>query len=175
MSRPRVVGLDLSMTGTGIADEIGRTVVKTATVDGDARIGQIVTEIMLAVDQGGADLVVIEDLPTHAHAAGITGMVHGAVRMALRTRGLRYALVPPASLKKYATGKGNASKGDMRLALYKRTGVDDGDDNRVDAEWLRMMGLDRLGHPLVTLPVAQHAALDGVRWPALDPTLGDAA
>ena len=161
-----VLGLDLSMTGTGIAYGDTALVVKTDPDDGDERLDQIVEAVLDQIDGQSIDLAVVEDLPTHAKAAGITGMVHGAVRRALRARHVPYALVPPASLKKYATGKGNAPKPDLRMALYKRTGIDEPDDNRVDARWLRMMGLDFLGAAEVKMPETQRAALDGVRWPA---------
>lgn len=46
----------------------------------------------------------------------------------------RYPLqVPPTSLKKYATGKGNASKHEVVLAAYKQWGVEFTDDNAADA------------------------------------------
>lgn len=81
-------------------------------------------------------------------------------------RGIRVAEVPPSTLKRYATGKGTAPKSDMRMALYKRSGIDVPDDNQVDATWLRQMGLAHLGDPdAVPLPQTHLAALDKVVWP----------
>ncbi|WP_328339489.1 hypothetical protein [Micromonospora sp. NBC_00421] len=170
MTQPRVVGLDLSMTATGIAWCDNTTYTVTSKTTGDRRLVAIVDEVVRAVDGRNIDLVVIEDLPTHAKAAGITGMVHGAVRGYLLRLGVPYALITPASLKKYATGRGNAGKPEMAVALYKRLGRELGDDNQVDALWLRAAGLDHLGHPLVAMPAAQRAALDAVTWPATQPT-----
>ncbi|MFI7449575.1 hypothetical protein ACIBQX_18910 [Nonomuraea sp. NPDC049714] len=167
---PNVTGLDLSMTATGVAYLAAGQLV-TATIRptpgiGDQRLLYIAEHVGLAVGiNGQTDLAMVEDLPTHAHGAGITGMVHGAIRMTLLTLGVPYALVTPASLKKYATGKGNATKADMRMALFQRAGLDLRDDNQVDAWWLRAAGLDHLGHPLVTLPKAQREALAKVAWP----------
>lgn len=172
MNTPRVLGLDLSITATGIAAWDGRplSTIRTVPEDGDQRLRRIMVTVRADawdhLAHESIELAVIEDLPTHAHGAGITGMVHGAVRVALMERGVPYALVPPATLKKYATGRGNATKADMRMALYQRAGVDVRDDNQVDAWWLRAAGLDHLGHPVVDLPKAHRAALDAVAWPA---------
>jgi Holliday junction resolvasome RuvABC endonuclease subunit len=156
----RVVGLDLSITATGIAYADGFTTTVKPLSSGDARLAEIRNEVRSAVV--GTALVVIEDLPTHARAAGITGMVHGAIRVMLQS-GPPYVLITPATLKKYATGKGNAGKPEMAVALFKRAGLELADDNQVDAWWLRAAGLELLGEPLVELPKAQVAALDKVR------------
>jgi Holliday junction resolvasome RuvABC endonuclease subunit len=168
---PRVVGLDLSITATGIARSDGTlTTVNTKTATSDQRLLVIerhVAEVIgVCHEYPKPHLAVIEDLPTHAHGAGITGMVHGVIRVVLMRSGIPYVLVPPATLKKYATGKGNATKPDMRMALYQRAGLDLRDDNQVDALWLRLMGLDALGHPQIDLPKAQRDALAKVAWPA---------
>lgn len=169
MTAPNVVGLDLSITATGIACADGTTLtVATKASDGDERLLDIETAVAEAVAPwllDCADLVVIEDLPTHARAAGITGMVHGVVRFSLWQWSMPYVLVPPATLKKYATGKGNADKTAMALALYKRTGLELADDNQVDAAWLRFAGLDALGFPAFELPKVQRDALAKVSWP----------
>lgn len=164
---PRVVGLDLSITATGVAHWDGTTHTIRTRSDDDARLTEIRDAITDAIT--GATLAVVEDLPTHAHGAGITGMVHGVVRLILIDHAIPYALVPPATLKRYATGRGNATKSDMRMALYQRTGADLRDDNQVDAAWLRYMGLDALGHPIVALPKQQRDAMNakGITWPAV--------
>ncbi|GAA3878465.1 hypothetical protein GCM10022243_48960 [Saccharothrix violaceirubra] len=166
-ARGNVIGLDLSITATGIAYPDGSTAtVKTRSADGDRRLLDIVVAVNLALGSEPT-LVVIEDLPTHAHAAGITGMVHGAVRAALLDAGIPYVLVPPATLKAYATGRGNADKTAMALAAFKRAQVEFGDDNQCDAWWLRHAGLDHLGVPPVALPEAQRNRLSVLRWPDL--------
>lgn len=162
-----VIGLDLSLTATGIAYPDGTTrTIKTRPADGDRRLIHIQAAIADALDPT-TTLAVLEDLPTHAHSAGITGMVHGAVRALLLDQQVPYALVAPATLKAYATGKGSGDKTAMALAAFKRARVEFGDDNQCDAWWLRTAGLDRLGVALFPLPADQRARLDKARWPEL--------
>lgn len=167
---PRVVGLDLSLTATGMALAGGVTVTIKPTAKGDWRLTQIRGTVRDALEAcqlaPAADLVVIEDLPTHAHAAGITGMVHGAVRTLLHDW-LPYVTVPPALLKKYATGKGNSDKTAMALAAFKRAGIEFADNDQCDAAWLRWMGLDAIGFPAFDLPAVNREALAKVEWPKL--------
>ena len=163
----RVLGLDLSITATGVCLPGGRTyTIRGKAADGDRRLADI--RYRLRADAEDADLAVIEDLPTHAHAAGITGMVHGAVRSLLLELEVPYVLVTPATLKAFATGKGNCDKAAMILAAYKRGGITFTDDNRCDAWWLWQAGLWQTGPSpdRVPLPEAQRARLDKANWSA---------
>lgn len=159
-----VVGIDPSLTGTGIATPDASWTVRS---EGDDRLAAIYDAVRSACD-GPADLAVVEDLPTHAQGAGKTGMAQGVARLALIHTGVPYALVTPATVKKYATGKGNATKPDMRMALYQRAGIDQRDDNQVDAWWLRALGMQHLGEPVVDMPVLNIAALHKIHWPGSD-------
>lgn len=162
---PHVTGLDLSMTSTGAAWVDGTTETIAPKVKGDARLIETVRRILACIPTVGS-LVVIEDLPANAKSAGITGMMQGAVRHALLERDIPYVSVVPSTLKKYATGKGNAGKPEMAVAAYKRFEMEFGsDDDRCDAWWLRAAGLDALGRPLCVMPAAQRAALVVVNWP----------
>jgi Holliday junction resolvasome RuvABC endonuclease subunit len=105
---------------------------------------------------------VIEDLPTHAHGAGITGMVQGVIRLALMERSIQYRAVAPAVVKKYICGRGNATKADIRLAIFQRTGLDIRDDNQADAFVLRHIGLHLAGVPQLQLPKAHTECLSKI-------------
>lgn len=165
----KAIGVDPSLTATGIADVDGRlTVVGGAADLGDGRLCRLYMAVIEICAGGRPDLAVIEDLPKHAMAAGVTGMAQGVVRLALQHAGVPYATVPAATLKKFATGSGGADKPDMRMALYQRTGLDERNADKVDAAWLRAAGLQHLGAPAVQLPAAQVKALDKVNWPSLE-------
>ncbi|MEO3856138.1 hypothetical protein [Acrocarpospora sp. B8E8] len=176
MSTPRVVGLDLSLTATGIATASGDLArVDPKDLRGVARFDHIRLAVVPHVDPAmpfdgskTADLVVIEG-PSYGSMSG-AGHHESAglwwhIVYHLDWWGISYAVVPPATLKKYATGSGSADKPDMRMALFKRTGIDEKDNNKVDAAWLRMAGLDHLGHPVVELPQLHRGALAKVAWP----------
>lgn len=163
----KVIGLDLSLTGTGIARFDGSTItVKTKEKDGDLRLLQIQQAVREAL-QPGINLAVIEGPLSHgAFALHIQGMVHGAVRAVLLENDVPYAVIQPTTLQAYATGKGRAKKADMILAAYKRFGREFGDDNQCDAFWLRHAGLDRLGEAEVVMPETHRKRLDVVKnWP----------
>lgn len=163
---PLVLGIDPSLSATGICYPDGTFKVCRGEAQlGDLRLGIIYEDVDYACLAYKPDLAVIEDLPTHANGAGLTGMVQGVVRLALMQHGVPYVKVVPSTLKKYATGNGRADKSDLRMALYQRTGIDERNDNLVDAWWLRHMGLDRLGHAPVDLPIAQRASLKVPTWP----------
>jgi Holliday junction resolvasome RuvABC endonuclease subunit len=159
------VGLDLSMTATGVALPDGGTLTVKPKGTGDRRL--VVLRDTLSHLLSGADLAVVEDMPARlqANAAKAVGFVHGTVRTLLLDLQIPYAVVSPATLKAYATGKGNADKTAMAIAALKRAGLEFGDDNECDAAWLRWAGLDWMGHSEFSLPVAQRDRLDKATWP----------
>lgn len=169
-----VIGLDLSLTATGIAYADGTTAtVKTRQKDGDRRLLHIADAIKWAIGEGqgpmGTDvrpsLAVIEDIPQNSFAAKPISMVHGVVRTVLLEAGVPYVLVTAATLKAYATGKGAGDKTPMAMAAYKRAGREFPDDNQCDAWWLRAAGLDWYGQAEFVLPAAQRERLAKATWP----------
>lgn len=166
----RVMGLDLSMTATGICLPDGGTLtVKTDAKHGDRRLAQIRTAVADAAQVGAPDLVVLEEAPPGLKGPAIKAchMVQGVARLALLDLEVPYAVVNPSTLKVYATGKKGADKTAMAMAAYKRAGLEFADDNQCDAWWLRAMGLDWIDIAPFPLPVAQRAALYAVTWPAV--------
>jgi Holliday junction resolvasome RuvABC endonuclease subunit len=155
-----VVGLDLSMTASGVTHTVEGAacwhLIKPKLIK-DQRLGEIKARVRGYVT--GAEFVLVEMLPPNMKGAGITGMVQGVVRNMLQEMEVRYGDVGPSSLKKYATGKGNASKTEMSLAALKRGGVELAEDNVCDAWWLWVMANDHLSHPVFTLPKIQRDEL----------------
>lgn len=170
-----VMGLDLSLTSTGVALTRGDTWrVRTNAADRlEIRLAAIVDGVHEAIDACGADdetveLVAIEDMVTQAKFAGATAPVHGAVRLWLWKFPLPVVLIAPKSLKLYASGNGNCDKQAMADAALKRAGVDFGKKHdECDAWWLRAMTLDAYGEPVVDVPASQRAAMEKVHWPQM--------
>ena len=89
--------------------------------------------------------IAMEGTVLASQAALVLGELSATVRLAiydLYEDHRRYPLkVPPMTLKKYASGKGNAKKQEMLLQIYKRWGVEFNDDNAADSYALaRLVG-----------------------------------
>jgi Holliday junction resolvasome RuvABC endonuclease subunit len=160
-----VIGIDPSLTATGFCQQ-GRTWAVRATA-GDERLVGLWAATTITAER--CDLAVLEDLPVHGMGAGKTGMAQGVIRLALMQLGVPYATMAPGTLKKFATGRGNATKADMRIELYKRAGLDLADDNQVDAWWLCQAGLLHLGAGEIALPKLHTDALAKVKWQVFTP------
>lgn len=124
----KVLGLDMSLTRTGIALGSARTIERcthalTAPPTGaasafrgvrEARIDFIVREVLCVFESRPPDLVVIED---YAHgrvtSASTLGELGGVLRHELWLREVPYVTVVSSTIKKFATGDGRASKDDM--------------------------------------------------------------
>ncbi|MFH8805306.1 Holliday junction endonuclease [Streptomyces sp. NPDC017936] len=163
------MGLDLSMTATGVAMPDGSTAVIKPRGEGDRRLLSIEERIGAALRVGRPDLAVIEDDPGvfKGAAAKAIPMVHATVRLTLMHAGVPYVLVNASTLKTYATGRHVADKTAMVVAALKRMGREFTDDNECDAAWLRAAGHAAYGAPVVEVPKAHTEALRKVAWPRL--------
>jgi Holliday junction resolvasome RuvABC endonuclease subunit len=113
-----------------------------------------------------SDLVVLEGLSygSAGNASLDLAQLGGIVRMQLHRRGLRWVEVAPGTLKVYATGSGRSKKPAMLKAAEQWLGFEGGNNNEVDAIWLREMALDQVfGNSRV--PPEHRRALKSVKWP----------
>jgi crossover junction endodeoxyribonuclease RuvC len=172
---PHVIGVDLSLTATGMSDGSTTWLVRSAGHRGDDltsrrdRLSRVITSVVKHIRDLEPALVVVEgpslgqgrQSGTHDRAGLWWLLVDWC-----HEYGRPIVEVPPAALKKYATGKGNANKGAVIDATARRfPDVDTAaDDNRCDALWLAHMGLDQLTGSGV-VPAAQRAGLAKVHWP----------
>jgi len=89
----------------------------------------------------------------------------GCVRFLLHRLGIPWVDVPPATLKKYATGKGNSPKDAMIAAAIRRFGFEGSDNNEADGYLLWCMAQHAYGEPVAEVPKVQAEALGKVVWP----------
>lgn len=173
----RIAGLDLSLTGTGIATYTGGDLA-LRTVDGKRLEGHRRLQTILSAvgDLRHYDLVVIEDL--FVAGSGTTTLrlaeLHGLVKHWLWLRGIPYVLVHNSALKTYALGKGGGAGTDkdaMVLAVERRYGhlVSVRDNNQADALLLAAIALEYYGAPLTQVPAGHLRALAKFTgWPNLN-------
>ena len=145
-----VIGLDLSSTSTGICHRDGYTTTTAPKGDLLHRARRMRHDAVIATVAG--DLVVIEAIATrHVQTAIAIATVHALVLDAIAdTRHI--LMVSPASLKKFATAKGNSNKTAMLLAAKRDGWIDPpgATDDQADAWWLWVLGHATTGRWHVT-------------------------
>jgi crossover junction endodeoxyribonuclease RuvC len=137
------LGLDLSLTGTGAVFLNGKgepttNLFKSEPTDNpkaeDKRLFVLSESIVNLISHlEGEVKVALEGLSFMSKGRSIVQCsgYHYIVRQNLSYRD--YILVPPHSLKKWAMGKGNGKKEDMKLAAFKLYGFEDKSNDVVDA------------------------------------------
>lgn len=169
-----VVGLDPSLTGTGVAriDDYGihTVLIKSTGKKGDSlasrarRLASLLSQIGNLVPEGA--LVVIEQ-PAYSQTGGSHHDRSGLwwLVVAFLHNFHKIVEVAPGTLKKFATGVGNAGKDQMLAAAIRRYPAAEVVDNNVaDAVHLAAMGARYLGHPLEADTVKILEAMEVPRW-----------
>lgn len=157
----KIAAFDLSLTATGWATWTGEegfkpwvdfgtiaggSLPKTATeAQSIQRIYSVASQVLSKAE--GADMVLFEGLsygsndPSAQERAGLAMLI----RVDLWRDGRGYILVPPTTLKKFATGKGNAPKEVVMREVFKRWGIEAADNNQADAVALLHVGMALAG------------------------------
>ena len=143
----RYVGLDLSTkTGLVILDESGQVIkaeeITTKEKNDPQRMIILTEKIMSHLKDD--DVIAIEGFSYGSRGRGISFQFgYGyAVRIALFTANKPFLIVTPSQVKKYATGKGNSSKDNMILPIFKKWGFEHDSDNVRDAYVLAKIAFD---------------------------------
>lgn len=167
-----VMGLDLSLTSTGVSCD-GKTTIVATKAKGAERLFNLQAAIRAEIGAHSNPGVVIEGYSfasrnSQAHSIGELG---GVVRLLLHTLQIPYVEVPPTVRAKFATGRGNASKNEVVSAVSARTGIvwdGAGGDDRCDAYILEEMGRSVLGRQRHDWPAANLVALEKIDWSELE-------
>jgi Holliday junction resolvasome RuvABC endonuclease subunit len=134
------LGIDQSLSATGVCrlDAAG-TVVAMGTVDPrDAKDGErlILIKRAVAALASGVEFAALEGYSYDSVGRVFElGEIGGVVKVLLHESGIKYVVVPPVLLKKFATGSSSASKEAM-VSACKERGARPADDNQADAFFL---------------------------------------
>jgi hypothetical protein len=183
--QPRVIGLALSLTSTGVAGTDWAQALRPNQRRSHERLHWLCGHIRTRAD--GADLVVVENAASahggQARYHELAGLWWLVTQDLWRLR-IAYAVATPHHRALYTTGRANpaqhyprkersrVAKGMVRTVAVERYGVPcegPGRYDQADATILAAMGLDWLGYPTVAVPDTHRRALKTVQWPELIP------
>ena len=96
---------------------------------------------------GRTDRIVFEEVRRHlgTDAAHVYGGIVAVVMAFCEETGTAYEGIPVGTIKKRATGKGNANKEAMVAAAKDRWPEFTGDDNEADARWMLVVAEEMYG------------------------------
>lgn len=157
MSVATVIGIDPSLTGTGVIvlDTQGTLVHKSVVssspsggmvFDRMQRIEKMVTQIKAIVFEFKPNLICIEGYSLGSNMPGVSDRVeYGGLLRYVLTRNWKVIEVNPLSLKKWATGRGAGDKTALIAAMTARYGVQFGSSDEYDAYALARLALQIAG------------------------------
>lgn len=164
-----VVGLDLSLTSTGIALGDDWTDAFVSKKKGMERLDEILDRIQGTVCWLPTPYVVVEGyaFARRANYAFSLGELGGLVKYWCWKNDIPVVEVPPTLRAKFATGRGNANKSEVVSAISARTGMTfagSGADDMVDAWILLEMGKQHFNQSDRSWPQQHMEALKKVEW-----------
>lgn len=134
---PVYIGIDQSYTGFAITayNSGGHyTTVYKSSKRGVDRLLDIQSHMREQLHDFKIKDVSMEGYAFGSQMSNMLGELGGMVKMTLKDDfGVYPLIVPPTSLKKYVTGKGNTQKNQMLMHVYKKWDVEFDDDNAADS------------------------------------------
>lgn len=134
------LGLDLSLTGTGICviDEQGIvhvTQTLKTKLKGFERLQFIRKSTLAIIEVFKPIFTCIEgySMGSRAGQAFSIGELGGIIKYSLWGRGVPFKDVAPTQVKKFGTGKGNCAKDEIMMKVYKEYGFEAKDNNCADS------------------------------------------
>jgi crossover junction endodeoxyribonuclease RuvC len=141
-----IYGIDPSLTATGIAtlNNAGQVerleTISFPKLKDEERLAAIIDAVCEKIST--PILIVIEGLSLGSHTGMSTerAALHHMLRVAFWEAHIPFLIVPPSTLKKFATGSGKAEKNIMIREVFRRWEVEAKDDNQADAAALAYLG-----------------------------------
>jgi len=167
----KVMGLDLSLTSTGVC-LLGKPFSINSKNKGVKRLIEISERVLHTAVLEKPQVIMLEGYSfgskfSRAHSIGELG---GVVKSVLYQNGFTVIDVPPTCRAKFATGKGNASKIEVMLSVSEFAKVEFSGasaDDLYDAWVLEQMGLAKLGLSEFLWSKIQLSSLDKIDWTPL--------
>lgn len=175
IKRPRFIGLDLSLTSTGVSVN-GETFSIKPKTRGVERLVEISEKVVNHAINSKCLAAIVEGYSfgskfSRAHSLGELG---GVVKVALYKAGFSVVEIPPKCRAKFATGNGNANKDDVLNSLMRQFPTrfnPECNNDECDAWVLEQMAYAKLNESPHEWSKAQLAALEKVDWAPLFDTL----
>jgi len=152
-SKIRFGGLDLSLTGTGATlincdgETVRQYLISTSPkMEIEDRFEHILNHIAFIWEED-VQSIFIEGLSFMSKGQAVMQLagLHFFVRYFLKkyTNVKSFEVIPPTTLKKFVTGKGNAKKELMLMYCFKKYGMEFTDNNLCDSYLLARMALQK--------------------------------
>lgn len=144
-----VLGIDTSTrTGYAVVSSTAKCILVADEIKvpkgviGMDRCIQIANSVGELLTSYPIDAVVIENYGfANSHTLVTLVEIGTLVRMVLWQNDRAFLAVPPTTLKKFVTGKGNSKKNEIMMHVFKKWGFEAKTDNVADAVGLAMFGL----------------------------------
>lgn len=143
-----VIGIDQSLTSTGVCVVEGKKVQLSTTIcpkatDEVDRLIEIETRLAEIIVENKVEVAVMEGYSfLGGGRLASLGEVGGIIKKMLRQLGIEFHIVAPMTLKKFCNSSKSKGKNKVMLEIYKRYGVEFEDDNQTDAFGLAMIGTE---------------------------------
>jgi crossover junction endodeoxyribonuclease RuvC len=148
-----VLGIDLSLTGTGLSVVEGDRLLfsecyKPKNKSGPTRLIEIRHKVSETIDKYQPELICIEgySFGSRGRALFQIGELGGLIRVLLHKTGIKWLEITPSQVKKFAAGVGNCGKDIIMQQVYKRWGMEFKTSDEADAFILAKIGTILLGH-----------------------------
>lgn len=170
MASQRILGVDPSLTSTGLATVEGGRVLQVSRIrskkKGHERIQEILGGIHEHLTPG--TVVGIEGTAMGAKGASVVQIfgLWGIITHRLWEWKVPYYVVTPTARAKYATGSGSAGKDEVLAAVIRRhLDVQITGNDEADALTIAAMGARKIGHPVDgKVSAACQSTLEKVDW-----------
>ena len=170
-----VVGLDLSLTGTGFvrlaqSEKTIRDTIKSAVKDGTHLARYRKTTKVIAAATEPDDVFFIEEyaygVPGGKSSLPVLGELNGVIKMALwaRTKFTREPfLITIGQWKKFLCGKGNLNKDAFKLEVFKKFNIECDTNDEAAAYAIADLGWHLVMEPKRKLTKYENQVLEAVR------------